>query len=130
MHFPVLICDDSNLARRMVLRSLPSDWNAEIIMAENGLEAMKVLTTRHISLMFLDLTMPEMDGIEVLQEVKKQKIETFVIVVSGDIQPKMQERVQQLGALSFIKKPIDYAKLERILLDYGLYDVGQSVAFS
>jgi CheY-like chemotaxis protein len=56
-------------------------------------------------LIFLDLTMPEMDGYGVLETLKREGVRSKVIVVSGDIQPEAHERVMALGALDFIKKP-------------------------
>jgi AmiR/NasT family two-component response regulator len=44
----------------------------------------------------------------------------MVIVVSGDIQPDAQERVKKLGAMAFIKKPIDKAKTTEILTEFGI----------
>lgn len=121
MSFPVLICDDSSLARKMVLRSLPDDINQNVYTAENGEEALQILEQQPIALLFLDLTMPLMDGVEVLKSIKQKSIEVFVIVVSGDIQPQMQERVMSLGALDFIKKPVDSVRLEGVLQRFGLY---------
>ena len=125
MSFPVLICDDSNMARRMVQRSLPCDWDVEIFTAENGQQALDILQQQHIALLFLDLTMPEMDGLEVLQAVKDQGIETYVLVISGDIQPQMRQRVMALGALDFISKPVDSLRIYQILERYGFYSYSE-----
>ena len=54
-------------------------------------------------IMFLDLTMPEMDGYGVLETLQKEGLNSFVVVVSADIQPIAQERVKQLGAIAFCK---------------------------
>ena len=109
MAFPVLICDDSSLARKMVRKSLPEPFTEQVYTAENGQQALQLLEQHPICLLFLDLTMPLMDGVEVLQTIKERSLEVFVIVISGDIQPQMQERVLSLGALDFIKKPVECA---------------------
>ncbi|GAA0855684.1 response regulator [Aliiglaciecola litoralis] len=121
MSFPVLICDDSAIARKMVQRSLPENFASEIQLACNGQEAVDKLREKPFALLLLDLTMPIMDGIEVLQEIKKHCIEVFVIVISGDIQPEMKLRVEKLGALDFIEKPVDPPKLMSVLQRFGLY---------
>ncbi|GAC15629.1 response regulator [Aliiglaciecola lipolytica] len=121
MSFPVLICDDSAMARKMVQRSLPENFASEIDQACNGQEAISKLAESSFALLFLDLTMPIMDGIEVLEEIKKRCIEVFVIVISGDIQPEMKSRVAKLGALDFIEKPVDKSKLQDVLTRFGLY---------
>ncbi len=118
----LIICDDSNLARKQLARSLPANFNMDIHFACNGLEAVDALRNGIGEMMFLDLNMPEMDGYEVLQAIRDEDLNCLVIVVSGDIQSEARKRVKDLGALEFIKKPIDIEKLERILLDYGLVD--------
>lgn len=121
MSFPILICDDSKMGRKCVQRSLPSDFATEIFFAAHGQEAMEVLRNNPVAVLFLDLTMPIMDGVEVLQAIKDERIEVFVVVVSGDVQPKMQERVLSLGAIDFIQKPVTTEKLLDSLTRYGLY---------
>jgi two-component system chemotaxis response regulator CheY len=63
--------------------------------------------------------MPILDGVGVLEEIKRRKIEVFVVVISGDIQPVMQNRVMELGALAFIEKPLKRLPLETTLKRYG-----------
>ncbi|CAM2937452.1 MULTISPECIES: response regulator [Vibrio] len=115
MSFPVLICDDSALARKQMARSLPAALNANITFAEHGLDALQILQQQTFNLMFLDLTMPELDGFGTLEEMKSRGISTPVVVVSGDIQPKAKERVMALGAKAFIQKPIDINVLKDVL---------------
>lgn len=73
--------------------------------AADGLEGVEQILMGHGDLIFLDLTMPEMDGYGVLETLKREGVRSKVIVVSGDIQPEAHERVMALGALDFIKKP-------------------------
>ncbi len=120
MALPVLICDDSLLARKQVRKSLPEFFDADIVTAENGMQALTILRSQEIGLVFLDLTMPELDGIGVLEAIKQEAMDCFVIVISADIQPEMQKRVTELGALAFIHKPVNPEKLVVILKQYGL----------
>ncbi|HDY7475459.1 response regulator [Vibrio vulnificus] len=115
MSFPVLICDDSALARKQMARSLPASLNADITFAVHGLNALEELSQKQFKLMFLDLTMPELDGFGTLEEMRKRGDNTPVIVVSGDIQPKAKERVFALGAKAFIQKPIGQDELKATL---------------
>lgn len=115
MSFPVLICDDSALARKQMARSLPATLNADVTFAIHGKNALEELAQKELKLMFLDLTMPEMDGFETLENMKRLGIQTPVVVVSGDIQPKAKERVFALGAKAFIKKPIGKDELKATL---------------
>ena len=70
--------------------------------------------------MFLDLTMPVLDGCQVLERIKQEDLNAFVIVVSADIQPKAVERVISLGAVAFIKKPINSGEVTRVLQEFGI----------
>ena len=120
MGIPVLICDDSSMARKQVFRSLPEGWDVDIEYAANGAEGINAIRGGKGEMVFLDLTMPEMDGYEVLKAIKDENLKCMVIVISGDIQPEARERVLGLGALDFIKKPISKDKLAAVLQTYGL----------
>lgn len=118
---PLLICDDSLFARKQVQRALPADWEVEVSTAANGQEALAAIRQGRGDVVLLDLTMPEMDGYEVLAHIRAEGLKSVVIVISADIQPEAQERVRQLGALDFIRKPVDAGQLMATLRRYGLY---------
>ena len=120
MGIPLLICDDSSMARKQVARSLPDSWEVDIEYATNGLEGLEAIRQGKGEMVFLDLTMPQMDGYEVLQKIKEEQHKSVVIVISGDIQPEAMERVKNLGALDFIKKPVNKEKLHTVLHEFGL----------
>ncbi|MCH8550594.1 MAG: response regulator [Natronospirillum sp.] len=120
MAIPVLICDDSSFARKQMARALPKDWDTEITYAANGEEALTAIRAGKGEVTFLDLTMPVMDGYAVLETIRKEDLPTVTIVVSGDVQPEALARVQKLGAIEFIKKPIDPDKTRTVLTQYGL----------
>jgi chemotaxis protein CheY-P-specific phosphatase CheC len=115
MTYPVLICDDSALARKQMARSLPTSLNADITFAVHGLDALEKLEQQKFELMFLDLTMPELDGFGTLEKIQQRNIPVSVVVVSGDIQPKAKQKVEALGAKAFIQKPIDQEVLKEVL---------------
>jgi two-component system chemotaxis response regulator CheY len=117
---PLLICDDSMMARKQVARSLPPDWEVEITYATNGLEGLAAIREGKGEMVFLDLTMPELDGYGVLEAIRAEGLNAMVIVISGDIQPNAQARVTQLGAMDFIQKPINPEKLSETLRKFGL----------
>ncbi len=121
MRFSILVCDDSTVARKQVIRCLNECIDADIQQATNGKEALEQLHHGQFDLVCLDLTMPEVDGIAVLEQVKANKIESYVLVISADIQQKMRERVAQLGAIDFIHKPINKTQLNDVLHKFGIY---------
>lgn len=120
MPVSVLVVDDSPMARKMLIRSLPPEWDIEIRQACSGVEALAAYRTGQVDVMFLDLTMPEIDGYQVLETLRREDMNCLVIVVSADIQEKAQERVQELGAIAFIKKPVDAEKIQTVLREYGI----------
>ncbi|GHG64432.1 response regulator [Alishewanella longhuensis] len=111
----ILICDDSNLARKQLARILPQEWQPTIFFAGHGADALETLKKRAIDWLFLDLNMPVMDGYQVLTELQKLQLPVRVIVVSGDIQPEAYERVMAMGALTFLKKPVSATELSVFL---------------
>ncbi|MBV7437025.1 response regulator [Aeromonas sp. sif2416] len=117
----VLICDDSGFARKQLARALPADWNVMLHQAADGLAGIEQILMGHGDLIFLDLTMPEMDGYGVLETLKREGLRNKVIVVSGDIQPEAYQRVMALGALDFIKKPAAPETLRALLQRHGLW---------
>ncbi|HEA15014.1 MAG TPA: response regulator [Pseudoalteromonas prydzensis] len=121
MNFSVLVCDDSTVARKQVVRCLDECITADIMQAKNGREALELMQTHNFDLLCLDLTMPEIDGVQVLERIKAQKIECFVLVISADIQHAMKQRVAKLGAIDFIDKPIDKTRLNEILHKFGIH---------
>ncbi|MDG1752938.1 MAG: response regulator [Thalassotalea sp.] len=121
MSTPLLICDDSNMARKQVAKSLPDGWDVDISFATNGREAIELIKEGKGDVLLLDLNMPEMDGYQVLEAIVQQDLPTMVVVISGDIQPEAHQRVTSMGALDFIKKPVNKDKLTEILKAYGIF---------
>jgi len=117
---PLLICDDSNMARKQLLRALPADWGVSVTMATNGREGLEAIREGLGQVVLLDLTMPEMDGYQVLAAVRAENLQAKIIVVSGDVQTEAIRRVLELGALAFLKKPADPDELKKTLESLGL----------
>lgn len=117
----VLICDDSSVARKQLAKLLPKDWEVTLHFAVNGMEALDIISSENIDIMFLDLNMPVMDGYSTLERLQKRAIKLNVIVVSGDIQPQALERVKKLGALDFLKKPATVDTVKEALVEHDIY---------
>lgn len=117
----LLICDDSNMARKQVARSLPDGWDVEISFATDGAKGIEAIKAGKGDVLLLDLNMPVMDGYQVLEAILAQDLPTLTIVISGDIQPEAHQRVTSLGALGFIQKPVNKDILTEVLLSYGVF---------
>lgn len=121
MTLPVVICDDSALARKQMARALPVHWDIQLSFATNGQEAIAAIQQGKADLLFLDLNMPVMNGYEVLEMIRKHDLPTLVLVVSGDIQEEARQRVMSKGALDFIRKPVTSEQIQQILTRYGVF---------
>lgn len=120
MSVPVTIADDSAFSRKTVMRALPKEWDVLVHEAVNGKEAIDAVKAGLADVLFLDLTMPEVDGFQVLQYLNENHNKTIVIVISADIQPEAVELVNSLGAYRFLKKPLSPNELHQALFEVGL----------
>lgn len=116
----LLICDDSRLARKQLLRALPETWPLDIQQAESGAEALELIRQGGVHVLLLDLTMPDIDGYQVLATLRDEGLECKVIVISADVQEQAVRRVLELGALAFIRKPADPVHLQQTLAGIGI----------
>jgi len=101
----ILIIDDSSVSRKIMKKCIPSDRGYEFGEAEDGEVGLKKYVEFQPDVVFLDLTMPVMDGREFLKEVKKDHEDSVIIVCTADVQKKSLEEVITLGALLVVKKP-------------------------
>lgn len=101
----ILIVDDSVVARMSVKACIPKDQGHELAEAGDGTKAIEMFRTMLPDVTFLDITMPDKSGLEVLEELRVDFPDAVVIILSADIQKQTQERARQLGAFSIVKKP-------------------------
>lgn len=113
----ILVTDDSKMARKMVIKILKDilGENVEIHEGQNGQEALDLYKELLPKIVFLDLTMPIMDGFEALEKIKEFDKNAKVVIISADIQKLSMDKALALGAFNFIKKPIDLTKMQQIL---------------
>jgi two-component system chemotaxis response regulator CheY len=110
MNAKVLIVDDSALTRRS-LRQILETAGCELIEAENGLQALERYFLDKPDVVFLDLVMRGMYGLDVLQKIRELDPRARIVVVSADIQTSSQDMVKEAGAAAFINKPFDRAEI-------------------
>ncbi len=107
----ILIVDDSPVARRMLKTCIPKDKGYEIFEAVNGQDGIDKYKELQPDIVFMDLTMPVMDGYKATAKIRELNKEAIIIVTTADIQPKSIASVMELGAFTLLKKP---AKSESI----------------
>lgn len=100
----ILIVDDAAFMR-MMLKDILTKEGYEICEAENGKDAIDKFQTQSPDLVTMDITMPEMDGLESLKEIKKLNAAAKVIMCSAMGQQAMVIQAIQNGARDFIVKP-------------------------
>ncbi|MDP3267169.1 MAG: response regulator [Sulfuricurvum sp.] len=108
----ILIVDD-NENNRMLLRALLEEYAEDntiklsIHEAVNGLEASLIVQDEHFHLIFMDIMMPEMDGIEATKRIRAQDAKTMIVAVSGVDDGDRQQQILRNGAEDYISKPIN-----------------------
>lgn len=119
MALKILVVDDNKFPRKMLIKALPEGLDYEVTEASRGQEALDAIAAAQPDLMFLDLTMPDMDGFTVLSRLQDDGIVLNVIVVSADIQERAVQRVMNLGARAFLKKPVSTEEISRVMRELG-----------
>ena len=105
--FEILVVDDSKVMRDMIVACLRALEDTQFTHASSGLEAIERLSLAAFDLVVLDLNMPDINGVEVLEFVRAQdtirNLPVLIVTTRGDDQSR--ERVLQAGATGFLAKP-------------------------
>lgn len=104
----ILVVDDSALMRRVLCDIINSDERFQVVArATNGLEAFDLISRNQYDAVVLDVNMPKMTGLQLLQELRKYKIPAKVMMASTDTKEGAKTTLDalELGALDFIHKP-------------------------
>lgn len=113
--YKVLIVDDSETNRTILAEILSTEYN--IIEADSGEMAIDILQkeSNEISLVLLDVIMPEMDGYEVLERMNKLGImeDVPVIMISAESSPGFITKAYDLGAVDYVSRPFESTVVQR-----------------
>jgi CheY-like chemotaxis protein len=110
----ILIVDDSAMSRRM-LRRIVESAGYTVVEAEEGAAGLEQFFLEKPDLVFLDLTMKDMYGLDVLGKLRELDPAARVIIASADIQDSTREMVAAAGANAFINKPLTPEKVLQAL---------------
>ena len=117
----ILIIEDEAAIRRVLVKILSEENQGyEVFEAEDGLTGMETIKKEDFDLVLCDIKMPKMDGVEVLEAVKKIKPEIPMVMISGHGDLETAVNTMKLGAFDYISKPPDLNRLlntVRIALD-------------
>ncbi len=116
----LLIVDDSNMIRTRISRVVQNGGLKGVVLAglaKNGQEAIRLARTTRPDVVTMDLTMPEMDGIECIQALMKLDPTINILVVSALNDKSTAIQALKLGARGFVAKPFTDEELQIALLD-------------
>ena len=116
----VLVIDDNIQLVDMVKEYFSSHAVIEVSdVAYNGNEGLSLLESKKYDIVLLDLIMPGMDGIKLLEECEKRKINARIIVLTSYNSPEVIRKVSGLGIKYFMLKPFELSELEGKILEYS-----------
>jgi len=107
----VLIVDDERLVR-WSLRQKCEEWGYHTLEAETGSAALKIARNESPDLVLLDVRLPDISGIQLLEQLKQSGGARAVIMITADPQLEDVKLALKLGAFDFIGKPLDFEELE------------------
>jgi len=113
----ILIIDDEALIRKMLKKFLEMN-GFQIIVAENGSKGIALFNAHHPDLIITDIIMPEKEGLEIIQEIRKTNPHIQIIAISGGgaVDPELYlDLAKKFGAQHSFSKPIDNEKLLRTI---------------
>jgi diguanylate cyclase (GGDEF)-like protein/PAS domain S-box-containing protein len=108
----ILLVDDEPRIREAV-HELIAQPEREIIQCGNGADALALLGSQHIDLALLDIRLPDMTGLDILENLRRDGLDTRVIIVSADDQVDSAIAALRLGAYEYVRKPFEPAALRR-----------------
>jgi PAS domain S-box-containing protein len=109
----VLLAEDNHINRRF-LKAVLNDHGCEVLVAENGKEALDVLEQEDIDLVLMDIQMPEMDGLSATKEIRgssKAYSDVPIIALTAYAMKGDRERFLEAGMNEYISKPVDVERL-------------------
>ncbi len=116
----LMVVDDSNMIRSRIARVVQDGGLKGVVLvglARNGAEAIRVARTAQPEVVTMDLTMPEMDGIECITELLRIAPHTNILVISALSDKSTAIAALRLGAKGFLSKPFSDTELKLALLD-------------
>ena len=111
----ILLAED-NIFNRKLAQNLFKSLGFEIDQAENGKEAVKMAAEKSYDIIFMDILMPEMDGLQAIAEIRKLGIEVPVVAVTAVENPDTRSAAEALGIEDYLLKPATTDQLKDILL--------------
>jgi len=114
----VLIVDDEETLTWSMAKSLSKDKDKyEVIIANNGKEALTLLKSNKIDLVISDIRMPDINGLDLLVKIKKDYPDTKVIIMTAYGSSDVQKEANRRGSLYYVEKPFEISDIRKIVID-------------
>lgn len=118
----ILVADDSGAVRLYIDRALKSSGrDIWVVNTADGKEAVRQLTGNGFDIAFLDIQMPELSGVEVLEKLSETNARTFCISMSDGLKPEDEAKLKRFGAYDFLSKPFGEARVHEILSTWDTF---------
>jgi len=111
----ILICDDELGVRESLNLILSDDY--DLVFAEDGLQAIKEVTSSPFDAILLDIKMPKLHGLEILKQIKSLKPKLPIIIVTGYQSAEIAQQAVSEGASDYIPKPFDSSQILKAVED-------------
>jgi two-component system, chemotaxis family, chemotaxis protein CheY len=108
----VLIVEDDAATRRLY-KFMLTNGGYPVIEAEDGVAALEQLAQHHCDLVITDMNMPRMDGMELIQAIRRDHNDVYVILITAFGTPDTEKHARRIGANDYLAKPFDFEELER-----------------
>lgn len=116
----ILVVDDDQLNQRM-MKVLLTREGYQVDLASNGLEAFDAIKFQHYDVVFMDLQMPIMDGVEASRRIREWENgvkHTFIVALTADYLPDEQRELFETGIDSYMAKPFQVKHIQQMLSDH------------
>ena len=114
----ILVADDSGIMRKIIIRSLNSIGMTDVVEAANGREAVELFKLHGPDLVLTDWNMPEMTGLEVVQELRGVGSQIPIIMITTEAQQRQVIAAIQAGCTDYLTKPFEAEFLREKLDKY------------
>jgi len=118
----ILIVDDEENIRKYLGQSLTKD-GFEVFTAKYGKEGINLLVQKHIDVVLLDLNLPDLNGLDVLKEIKKIDVQAVIIIITAYGEISTAVEATKLGAYEYLTKPFDVEDV-KVVINKALNIIG------
>ena len=119
-HLKILVVDDNNINLRLA-ESILKNWNIDITLASDGKQALEICEKKQFDLIFMDLHMPELDGIEATKKIREsdsKNIDTTIIALTANAMPEEKEHIIESGMNDILIKPVTEQQIYEKIVHY------------